>query len=562
MAIAAPSMNDLFGGLPEDKRVDAFEAYKAELAKCYARTDAAAARGELSFEKGVGIVKRESAVDHVAALREQVAGNIDKGLMADDAAQIQGVLDRLADIQKDWTTTNPLTGNGSFSNYGLVPYDLDSALAMLVPRSFVVRNQIARTKGIGQAAEYRRILGVSNSGTGGVSNLSTFFTSQTASTAFGGGAVNLQRPGKISYAADRQIRGYVEQGVSDEVMDIAQYQGQGYTDLRALSHTALTWATMLGEERNFLNGRSSGTNYLGAIATPVVTGANLTSAAATTTGGTFVGGTDTVYYKLTYSSSFGESVATAEQSRAVTASNNSVTLTFSSIPANALAVNVYFGTVSGTYTNKVTSTASTITLLTAGTGSYTAPAADGSASAYGFDGLVSALTDPSTAGYVKRLNSVLSTSEPGGDFQDGFASLFTSVLADPDVVLTTAAIRRELSKNIQSNSGTTGYRLNLQSGDDGVTIGSVINGLTNESTGKVVDLQVSPYLPAGVALLWSKTLPFPDSGVTTTSEFRAVQDLMVIDWPRIQMSSDASSYILGTMLHKAPAWSGAITGIQ
>ena len=562
MTIAAPSMNDLFGGLPEDKRVDAFEAYKAELAKCYARTDAAAARGELSFEKGVGIVKRESAVDHVAALREQVAGNIDKGLMADDAAQIQGVLDRLADIQKDWTTTNPLTGNGSFSNYGLVPYDLDSALAMLVPRSFVVRNQIARTKGIGQAAEYRRILGVSNSGTGGVSNLSTFFTSQTASTAFGGGAINLQRPGKISYAADRQIRGYVEQGVSDEVMDIAQYQGQGYTDLRALSHTALTWATMLGEERNFLNGRSSGTNYLGAIATPVVTGANLTSAAATTTGGTFVGGTDTVYYKLTYSSSFGESVATAEQSRAVTASNNSVTLTFSSIPANALAVNVYFGTVSGTYTNKVTSTASTITLLTAGTGSYTAPAADGSASAYGFDGLVSALTDPSTAGYTKRLNSVLSTSEPGGDFQDGFASLFTSVLADPDVVLTTAAIRRELSKNIQSNSGTTGYRLNLQSGDDGVTIGSVINGLTNESTGKVVDLQVSPYLPAGVALLWSKTLPFPDSGVTTTSEFRAVQDLMVIDWPRIQMSSDASSYILGTMLHKAPAWSGAITGIQ
>ena len=562
MAIAAPQINDLFGGLPENERVDAFEAYKAELAKCYARTDAAAARGELSFEKGVGIVKRESAVDHVAALREQVAGNIDKGLMADDAAQIQGVLDRLADIQKDWTTTNPLTGNGSFSNYGLVPYDLDSALAMLVPRSFVVRNQIARTKGIGQAAEYRRILGVSNSGTGGVSNLSTFFTSQTASTAFGGGAVNLQRPGKISYAADRQIRGYVEQGVSDEVMDIAQYQGQGYTDLRALSHTALTWATMLGEERNFLNGRSSGTNYLGAIATPVVTGANLTSAAATTTGGTFVGGTDTVYYKLTYSSSFGESVATAEQSRAVTASNNSVTLTFSSIPANALAVNVYFGTVSGTYTNKVTSTASTITLLTAGTGSYTAPAADGSASAYGFDGLVSALTDPSTAGYVKRLNSVLSTSEPGGDFQDGFASLFTSVLADPDVVLTTAAIRRELSKNIQSNSGTTGYRLNLQSGDDGVTIGSVINGLTNESTGKVVDLQVSPYLPAGVALLWSKTLPFPDSGVTTTSEFRAVQDLMVIDWPRIQMSSDASSYILGTMLHKAPAWSGAITGIQ
>jgi len=86
-------MQDLFGGLPADKQVDAFEAYKAELSKCYARTDAAAARGELDFVKGTGIVKKAGPVDHVEALREQLTANIDKGLMADDAAAIQGTLD-------------------------------------------------------------------------------------------------------------------------------------------------------------------------------------------------------------------------------------------------------------------------------------------------------------------------------------------------------------------------------------------------------------------------------------------------------------------------------------
>jgi hypothetical protein len=37
---------------------------------------------------------------------------------------------------------------------------------------------------------------------------------------------------------------------------------------------------------------------------------------------------------------------------------------------------------------------------------------------------------------------------------------------------------------------------------------------------------------------------------------------MSVDWPQIQFTYDASTYWLGTLVHYAPKWSGAITGLQ
>ena len=78
----------------------------------------------------------------------------------------------------------------------------------------------------------------------------------------------------------------------------------------------------------------------------------------------------------------------------------------------------------------------------------------------------------------------------------------------------------------------------------------------------MVDVIAHPYMPAGVALVWSKTLPFPDSGISETTQVANVTDMIVVEWPVIQMSYDISTYQYGTMIHRAPTWSGAITGIQ
>jgi hypothetical protein len=564
MSLAAPSVDDLFGGLPANERLDRFEMFKSAMSTAQARSYNAASRGEIAFVKGEGIVKGAASVSPASSLEAMRSEMITKGMSADVVAEAQSAIDRLVDIQKDWTNSTPLTG-AIPGNYGLVPYDLDPALALLVPRSFILRNSVSRIGGVGQAKEFRRITGVSNSGTGGVSNLSTFFSSAGASQPFGGGAVNLQRPPKISYAADRKVVSYVESGVSDEVFMQAQFSAQGYTDLRQLSHTSLLWATMLGEERNMLNGRGNNVagnvGFVGGLTRPVVT--DYVSAAATTSGGTLVGGTDTLYFKITLSSSAGETLATsAEGSRAVSGSNNSVTITApTALPAAALAWNVYSGTVSGTYTSKTVVIGSSVTILTAGSGSFTVPSAASDSNQYGYDGLVSVYTDPTQAGYVKRLNGAFSTSEPGAEFQDAFQSLFSSVIADPDTILTGGSTRRALAKAIQASGGSsTGYRINYEGGD-GVNIGSVVTGLVNEVTGKLVDVVAHPYMPAGVALIWQKNLPFPDSGVAETTQIASVQDMMVLEWPVVQMSYDASSYMINTMLHRAPAWSGAITGI-
>ena len=565
MALAAPRVDDLFGGLPADQRLERFEMFKSALSDAQARSYHAATRGEIAFVKGEGIVKTAAASNPTASLEAMRSDIVNKSMAPDVVAEAQAAIDRLVDINKDWTNSTPLTG-AIAGNYGLVPYDLDPALALLVPRSFILRNSISRIGGVGQAKEFRRITGVSNSGTGGVANQSTFFSSGTASTQFpSSSGIALQRPSKISYAADRKVVSYVESGVSDEVYMQAQFQAQGYTDLRQLSHTSLLWATMLGEERNLLTGRGNGSagnvGFVGALTRPVVT--DYTSAAATTTGGTLVGGTDTLYYKISLNSSAGETLATtAEGSRAVSGSNNSVTITApTALPASVLSWNVYSGTVSGTYTSKTVVIGNSVTILTAGAGSFTVPSAAADSNQYGYDGLIAVYTDPTQAGYVKRLNGTLSTSEPGAEFQDAFASLFGSVLGDADSILTGGAVRRALARAIQQSGGTaTGYRINYDGGD-GVNIGSVVTGLVNETTGKLVDVVAHPYMPAGTALIWQKNLPFPDSGVAETTQVASVQDMMVIEWPVVQMSYDASSYMINTMIHRAPAWSGAITGI-
>jgi len=558
MALAAPRIDEMFGGLPAEQRVDRFEAFKSALAECHRKAITEASQGAVTFVPKQGIVKTATPQTQIDALRDEMTT---KAMTPDQVAEVQGALDRLADINKDWTLTNPLSSN--VGTYGLVPYDLDPALALLVPRSFILRNSISRIGGIGQAKEYRRILGVTNSNTGGVSNAVSFFNSATADTAFGGtgnggsGVVNLQRPQHINYAADRHVVSYVEQGFSDSVNFEAQYAGQGYADLRQLSHTSLVWAHMLGEERNMLYARSAGTGYVGALAAPV--SANITAAGAT--GGSLTSGT-TYYYVVTYSTGFGETVATTAASTSPGGSNTALTFTVASMPAAALAVNVYIGTVSGTWTNKFTSTSNVVKATAIGTGSYTPPSSDASASSVGYDGLVTVLTDPNQAGYTNRLNATLSTSEPGAEFQDAFGSLYASVIADPEAILTTGAIRRELAKSIQQQGNPTGYRLNLEAGSDGVTIGSVVSAIANEYTGRMVDVIAHPYMPAGVALVWSKMLPFPDSGIAETTQVANVVDMQIIEWPTIQLSYDISSYQYGTMIHRAPAWSGAITGIQ
>jgi hypothetical protein len=551
MTIAAPSLDQMFHGLPADEQVKRFEAYKSALSTVQAQTLNSARRGELSFTPTVGITKSVSAASKIEELKTEIT----KAVSGDQLAAVESSLAGLADLQKDLTLTSPL--NSTISGVsGLVPYNLDPVLSLLIPKELYLRNSTARIKAQGQALEFRRITGVSNAGVGGVANLSTFFNSTSASTSFGG--VSLNRPTKITYAADKIVKSFVEQGVSDSVSLQAEFAGQGYTDLRQLSHTALIWAHFLGEERNMLN----------AVSTALST-SGLTFTASNDSTGTGLPATSTSSVYVTLSSAYGETAGVSAGTVTNATAGQGVKVAISgTVPYGAVAVNIYVVVSGTTYKATTPSLASGTTALTfasiTGTypstdGSYNSNAA-GSNSATGYDGFIS--TFAQSGGYQKQFNgSVSAQTEAGGFLQDAFISLFNSSMADPEVVLTTAAIRRALAAAIQTNSSNAAYRLNYQTGDNGVVLGSLVNALQNEATGTMVELVTHRFMPAGVAIVHQKQLPFPDSGVSQTVESHNVVDSMIIEWPQIGFSYDISSYTYGSLAFRAPAWSGIVTGL-
>ena len=553
MAYAAPTVDQLFGGLPEGERVARFEAYKSALSAVHSKTLAAHSAGRLGFDGKTVTIREDNA--SIASLRSEIS----KAVSGDQLAAVEGAL---ANIEKDLTLTSPLN-NGNSGITGLVPYNLDPVLSLLVPKELYFRNKTARIKAIGQALEFRRITGVTNAGVGGVAdqiggafspNGAGFFSSASSATSFGG--VSLNRPGKIAYAADKIVLPFREFGYSDSVSLQAEFAGMGYTDLRQLSHTALIWAHMLGEEKAMLKGRAAALSTSGLTFTA--------SADSTASAPGAAAGTATI--KVTLSSTLGETAALSAGTVTLSA-NKGASVTYSgTIPAGTIALNVYIVDSASANFKATTQLTTSGQLGLTFAASSAAPtndyswASDGSGNALGYDGFINNII--TNGGYVKALNGALSTTEVTGDFQDAFVSLFNSVMGDPEAVVTTASIRRALAKQLSSQSSASSYRLNYELGQDGIAVGSLVGAIQNEATGRMVDLITHRFMPAGVAVILQNQLPFPDSGVSNCWEMHNVVDTMVIDWPQIGMTYDASTYSQSTLAGRAPAWSGVITNIN
>lgn len=589
-----PTKEDLFGpGLPSTEYGDRLEELKAALQKSIDRHDKkidgfipAFAASKLGLNAGIqkgagsGNVMQAHRLEALAVRLNEIlegqsqgqaekgqegSGQVGKGLSAEKQNEIRQDLEALQSLRdsfaKDISTTVP--GD-------LHPYDLEAPAKVLVPRFSPLRNRMTRTRGQGTAREYRRILGFTNTGMGGVSDLSPFFNSETAlnggSTAglptFG--ALSLIRGQKISYAMDVHTLAYMEMSLSDVVGWKAQFANLGFENSRQLSTMGLLWAHLLGEEKAILYSRgASASGYEGAVSAP-----SAVTLATATTGGSLAAAT--YYVKVTARAGGGESVVSGEVSQATTGSTSTLTITVGTEPVGGLGYNLYVGTATGGETFQTAFVGNTFTLTSYVTGGATPPSADSTANTNGYDGYLSVLTDPAQSGYVNRLNAPLWNGTTGnGDkaFQDAFASLYASVYADPEEVWLASPQRRELSDWIKTqNGGAAGYRIVVQSSDyqSGTNLSGLVTGIVNESSpsGRIVDLEVHPYMPAGCSFINSRVLPIPDSHIGETTEMIEVQPYMSVDWPTIQFTWDSSTYWYGSLCHYAPKWSGAIVGIQ
>ena len=550
MALTAPKAADLFGDAESPKKAaKRMDEFQDSLNKSF------------SLPNTNGLTPEQ---DPTAALEALAAT---KSLAPDALAGLNNAIasQRLAlqDMQKDITLTSPLSTS-------FAAFDLEAPAKLLTPRPTPLRNRIPRKKGVGTSHRVKRITGYTGTGTGGQGQIWPGITESTT-TAFG--SINFERGSKISYTSDDLILPYNSYSLSDSVSFDANFSGLGYQDLRQLSSTSTLFATMLMEERMMLMSRGTASGYAGALSAP----ATVTLAAVSPAGSVTALANNTYYIYVTAdagisSTGFGESVLSTVQSQATTA--QAITVTISPV-AGAIAYNVYAGTTTGAANAKFQgrTTGTVFTLGGSGTGTVgnqapfnttgavaTRASSDTSAYATGYDGILPTVLG-SNSGYNYNINSTFSNTNPGTEFQTVFANLYNSVKADPDEVLLNGADRKQLSDAIKG-SANANYRLQIsQDETSGVTYGSVVNGIVNETTGKSVPLTVHPWLPQGVAPVLSYTLPIPDTEVSDVWSNYMVQDYMGIQWPVTQFAYEFSTYFRGTFFCVAPAWNGVVSGI-
>jgi len=573
MALTPPKATDLFSDVDSPKAAAvAMDEFQSELSKSLQNglTDPAQVMavksGNVSFAQASQSASGATASLEALVANKSLSPEVISSLTTALATQ-RGVS---GDIAKEITLANPLSSS-------FAAFDLEAPAKLLTPRPTPLRNRIPRKKGVGTSHRVKRILGYTGTGTGGQGQIWPGITETTQNNFAPGSnaAYQLIRGPQISYTADDLVLPYNSYSLSDQVSFDANFSGLGYQDLRQLSSTSTLYATMLMEERMMLMARGTASGYSGALTAPTfaltspVAGAGQTALAA-----------NTYYVNVTSDagisySGFGESIL-GSQANTTVSSGDVLAITVSTAVVGALGYNIYVGTTTGaanlTYQGTLKGTG---TFYVQGTGGQTlgnnAPytstgavatraTADTSAYATGYDGILPTVLGPNS-GAINQINSTFSTANPGVEFQNVFASLYSAVKADPDEILLNGGDRKQLSDAIKSGS-TANYRLMIENpGESGITYGSVVTGLQNEVTGKSLALTVHPWLPQGVSPVLSYTLPIPDTEVSDVWANFLVQDYMGIQWPVNQFTYDFSTYFRGTFFCTAPAWNGVVSGI-
>lgn len=551
------NLQEAFAGQSPAEAVQSYEIFKSEIKKSIANhstddriTTYIEAGSEVKFEKAA------STVDQLTSLMTN------KSLSPDAMAALQTALASQSDfIGKEITTTVPLSS-------GFVAYDLQAPAKVLVPRPTPLRNKLPRTKGVGATARIKKINSYTNAITSALAFVNPGIGEATQNNFANTGSSNalwLNRGPQIAYNATDKDFPYVSNSLSDAVTFDAQYAGYGYEDLLALSSETALYSSMISEEKLFLYARGTASSYQGALGP--VTAATLSQRTAVA-GETALAAT-AYYVWVTASSGIGESVP-FYIGTITTTSGNVIDVKITPV-VGAVQYNIYLSNTSSVATTAYfkgstpAASATVNTFVISGTvpttGNQPTGATDTTASAYNYDGIMSYVLG-SQSGYNNAINSTFSTVTPGLEFMQTLAQMYTNNLADPDEIWFCGVDRSQLAYAFLNSSNGANYRANLFQNEVGQVVGGITLGdILNPATGKLVSTTVHPYILQGTAPILSYTLPYADSNVGNIWEVRNVQDYLQLSWPKIQFSSDISTYWRGTLLSYAPGWNGAVSGI-
>jgi hypothetical protein len=550
-----PPVSDLYAGLSAKEAAVQHEEFVSALNKANSAPKSAA--------NLMGVAPSAPATPSAAIAGLLADESLTKSMSADVLSSLNSALvsqqNVQGDIVKDLSLTNPLST-------GLVAYDLSAPAKLIFPKMTPLRNKIARKGGFGTSHRQKVINAITGSETGSPDIWAGI--TDTSTETFGS-TTSYNRGLKIGYKGYDRTFGYKQFSLSDNVPFSAQFQGQGYQDIRQLAQTTTLYASMLFEEKALLMGRGTDTGSIGAISVPTIASATARTKVAGEVGLT----AGTYYFKAAADAGqFGASAVSAATSAVTVTAGQVVDVVMTDV-VGALGYEIFAGAAASPNTALYYQGRTGYnTFVFGGTADYSTAgvtaatvASDTSAYATGFDGIFAQIIGASgqPSGQISRINSAFSTTNAGAEYQNMFANLYSTVKADPDEILINGADRKQLSDAIKG-SGTVGaYRLNItQDEANGVIAGDVVTGLHNEVTGKAVSLTVHPWMPQGNSCVMSYVLPLPDSNVSEVWAVHTVQDMLAIEWPVVDFNYSNSVYFNETLVCSAPQFNGLIQGIK
>lgn len=459
---------------------------------------------------------------------------------------------------------------------GFNMFDLSGPARITAPYYAPLRELIPRTSGVGPAGMFKIITGFSGSMTGGVGSLNPAFT---LDVPLAGANIEAARGNPIDYATADGITAYKFHAIRDAVTLPALISGEGFQDLRAMSAALGMQMGMMAEERALLMGRSA------VLATPVGAPAHTERAAVGAEVGilgTGAGGTN-VYVRVTAIGPFGETGPGTISTNENIAEGTTSVIDYSwDDVAGALGYNVYVayqdaGAVAPTdfrldwiIGSQQSSGFNKFTVGTAGRRTTTAamPVSDtGTGSSLNYRGIIQSIEDGPVLGdtSIVGLSSRLNTEQAGTSItwmQDKFATMWQNAKADPEEVWMNSREIKNASKLILAGD-TTNYRVQFAPAQaNGIVAGVMVSSVINESTRRVVDLRMHPWLPFGNAVILSRSLPFATAfGQTNVMEVKGPQDYMQIQWPLTTLRHEWSLIWMNALMMYAPTFCAVVHGI-
>ena len=495
------------------------------------------------------------------------------------ANDITNVLDSLKSAQQkpvNMLSKSTFTESMSATS-GLTFYDLELGAKFLYPVLTPLRNTIPRVSGKGGIqANWRSITAIN-----------------TQNLRFGVSAAN--RGGVLAVATQDYSAAYKGIGIETSVDFEAQYAGQGFDDVRAISAKTGLESLMLGEEAMILGGCAS--TPLGTTPTPTLsdigTGGSLAANSALSVicvalthdgvinasiAGGIQGQITRANADLT-SDTFGGGAARRSVNATITTANdgNATHLVRASVSpvVGALGYAWFWGAAGAEVLGAITPIAS-LAITSAATGTQTATSLgsnDNSVNALAFDGL---LTQAIKAGSGATITvqpqglagqgTPLTSDNAGGIVEiDGVLKIMWDAhRLSPDTMWVSTQEALNISRKIVTGAAASAQRFVFDVTDEMVGGGIMVRTYLNRFSmqgGSTLDIKVHPNMPAGTILLTTAILPYPLAGVGNLMQIRTRQEYYQIEWPLRTRRYEYGVYADEVLQHYFPPALALITNI-